>query len=69
MRTLLAILIALMLFAATPVAAGAWEDGLSAYDAVITERLFSFESRLLNGGRPPAGKSLFHFKRRPIRDN
>jgi hypothetical protein len=33
MRTLIATLIALMLFATTPVAAGAWEDGQAAYRA------------------------------------
>ena len=33
MRTLLATLTALMLFAATPVVAGAWEDGQAAFKA------------------------------------
>ncbi|MFP6704864.1 MAG: hypothetical protein VCE75_02215 [Alphaproteobacteria bacterium] len=33
MRTLITTLIALMLFATTPVAAGAWEDGAAAYRA------------------------------------
>jgi hypothetical protein len=33
MRTLIATLITLMLFATTPVAAGAWEDGSAAFKA------------------------------------
>jgi hypothetical protein len=33
MRTLIATLIALMLFATTPVAAGDWEDGAAAFRA------------------------------------
>ena len=34
MRTLIATLVALMLFAATPVVAWDWEDGKAAYKAV-----------------------------------
>jgi len=40
MRTLIATLIALMLFATTPVAAGDWEDGSAAHKARDYQKAF-----------------------------
>ena len=49
MRTLIATLTALMLFAATPVAAGDYEDGLPAYKARDYQKAFRLFEPLVFG--------------------